>query len=103
MLLLSRISKNNYHQNYFERNINYIKKTWEGINVLITRKRTFVKQINSLKCQDQNSLTTDPSEILDILNKHFASIGDKLVSKMSNSLEFSRYLPKNFVLGVICL
>ena len=46
---LSCISKKNYYYSYFKRNINNIKKTWEGINVLINRKRKAGIQITRLK------------------------------------------------------
>lgn len=46
----------------------------------------------SNKRQDHKSLSSDPSEIPDILNKHFASIGNKFAPKIPNSVEFSRYL-----------
>ena len=93
VLLLSRISKRNYYHTYFELNINNIKKTWQGINILLNRKKKSDKVITSLKCLNDNSITSDPREIPDILNKHFASIGHKLASKIPPSEEFSQYLP----------
>lgn len=50
MLLLSRFSKRNYYHTYFELNINNIRKTWEGINLLVHQKKKFDKVITSLKC-----------------------------------------------------
>ena len=94
VLLLSRVSKRNYYHPYFESNINNIKKTWEGINILMSRKKKFDKVISSLKRPDHKSITSDPTEIPDILNKHFTSIGHKLASKISHSVAFSQYLPR---------
>ena len=94
MLLLSRISKTNYYHNYFELNINNIRKTWEGINLLINqKKKKSDKVITSLRRPNNDSATSDPTEIPNILNKHFASIGHTLASKIGHSKEFSQYLP----------
>ena len=94
VLLLSCISERNYYHTYFELNIDNIKKTWQGINILINRKKRSDKVITSLKCLKDNSITSDPTEIPDILNKHFASTGHKLASKIPHSVEFSQYVPR---------
>ena len=38
--VLTHLSKIAHYQKYFEDNITNMKKTWEGINNLINRKRT---------------------------------------------------------------
>ena len=60
----------------------------------MSRKKKFDKVISSLKRPDHKSITSDPTEIPDILNKHFTSIGHKLASKISHSVAFSQYLPR---------
>ena len=57
--------------------------------MLINRKKKSDKVITNLKCLNDNSITSDPTEIPDILNKHFASIGHKLASKIQTSVEYS--------------
>ena len=61
-----------------------MEKTWEGINNVLARKLkntkpsiTFVKDPN-----DNDSVTSDPSKIANVLNDHFASVGHKLASKL---------------------
>ena len=71
-----------------------MKKTWEGINALISHKKSN-KVISRIKRPD-NNITTDQLEIPNILNKHFASIGPQLASKIPHSpIHFSQYLPKD--------
>lgn len=58
-----------------------MKKIWEGIS--------------SIKRPD-NNITTDQLEIPNILNKHFASVGPQLASKIPPSpIHLSQYLPKD--------
>ena len=84
MPLLSCISKGNYYHTYFGLNIS---------NLLINqKKKKSDKVITSLKHLNNDSITSDPTEILNILNKHFASIGQTLASKIAHSQEFSQYL-----------
>ena len=91
--LLSCISKGNYYHTYFGLNSSNIRKNWEGINLLINqKKKKSDKVITSLKHLNNDSITSDPTEILNILNKHFASIGQTLASKIAHSEEFSQYL-----------
>ena len=71
-----------------------MKKTWEGINAFISDKKSN-KVISRIKRPD-NNFTTDQLEISNILNKHFASVGPQLASKIPHSpIHFSRYLPKD--------
>ena len=91
MLLLSRISKRNCYHTYFELNISNIRKTWEGRNLLINKKE---EVITSLKRLNNDSVSSGPTEIPNILNKHFASIGHTLASKVAHSEEFWQYLPR---------
>ena len=72
--LLTRLSKRNYYNSFFELNLNNMKATWEGINNLISTSKRKVNQISIIKKPD-GSLSTDPSEIPNVLKKHFASVG----------------------------
>lgn len=86
----------NFFHNYFEDNLNDIKKTWEGINNLLGRKRKAIKHITSLKRRGSDQISYNLSEIPDIMNEYFSSIGHNLASKMPNSQkEFFDYLPKS--------
>ena len=94
-LLLTRINKRKFYHSYFERNISNMKRTWEGINNLINKKKRKEKIIHRLKKLDENIFSSHQSEIPDILNKHFATIGHQLASKIPPcSTHFSQYLPQ---------
>ena len=70
-----------------------MKATWEGINNL--RKKKKVNQISIIKKPD-GSLSTDLSEISNVLNKHFASVGHNLAYKLPPSKHsFNEYLTNN--------
>ena len=91
--LLTRLSKKAYYTKYFEDNLFNTKKTWEGINNLINRKRKSSKHITSLRCPKRNILSSNTSEFPNIFNKHFSSVGHELASKMPNSsTSFHEYL-----------
>ena len=71
-----------------------MKMTWEGINALISHKKSN-KVISRIKRPD-NNITTDQLEIPNILNKHFGSVEPQLASKIPHSpIHFSQYLPKD--------
>ena len=60
-----------------------MKKTWEGINTLLHRKTKPSKCLSAVKDPTKNSsVIRDPSRILDIFNKHFASVGNNLASRL---------------------
>ena len=76
---LTRISKQQYYFKFFNTNLTNMKKTWEGINNILVRKSRNAKPINSIKNSNiGNTVTSDPSEISNIFNSHFASVGSKL-------------------------
>ena len=96
ILMLTRISKRNFFHNYFEDNLTNIKKTWEGINNLLGRKRKDIKHITSLKRPGNDQISYNPSELPDIMNNYFSSIGHSLASKMPHSKKkFLDYLLKS--------
>ena len=67
---------------FFNNNLNNLKKTWERINGLLSRKEKTYMTINNLKQPHTNTTTNLKSRIPNILNEHFASIGPRLVSKL---------------------
>ena len=92
--VLTRISKKNYFYNFFESNINNMKKTWDGINNLINKKMKCKTAINKMKRIEDNSVSSNQSEISNILNKHFATIGHNLASKIPpSSSSFLSFMP----------
>ena len=94
ILHLSGISKRTFYHNYFTQNVCNMKNSWEGINALISHKKS-KKATSRIKSPDHN-ITVEQLEILNIINKHFASVGPQLVSKIAHSpIHFSQYLPKD--------
>ena len=77
------ISKKRYYYEYFEHNVTNVKKTWEGINELLYRRKRNFKNITQLK--DRGNIVKEASQIPNILNKHFASVGTRLASKLPPS------------------
>ena len=93
ILTLTRLSKKLYFDNYFQLNMNNIKKTWQGINDLINRKKNR-RVKNALRRSDNQRLSHDSREHSNILNTHFATIGQKLASKIpASKKQFTDYLP----------
>ena len=94
VLQLSRISKKNFYHSYFEQNMCNMKKTWEGINLLINRKRKSDRPISSIRRPNNQGVSCSNIEVTNISNEHFASVGEKLASKIPHSsVHFSNYLP----------
>lgn len=76
-------SKKQYFYEYLDTNLSNMKKTWEGINKILNRKSKNSKPINAIKdFNNNNKVTRDPSRISNVLNDHFASVGEKLLSKI---------------------
>ena len=92
ILNLTRIRKQLYYQRYFENNLRNIRKTWEGINILIHWKSKKQKRIHKIKHLESNGTTSNAAKISNILNKHFASVGHKLASQLPcSSCHFTDY------------
>ena len=93
---LTRLSNKIYFHNYFQNNTNNLKRTWEGINDLINRKKKNSKVIAAMKHPLNQGISHDPLENANILNRHFASIGNRLASDLpSSDKSFCDYLPLN--------
>ena len=92
ILSLSRLSKNLYYQAYFSRNLNNMKKTWEGINTLINQNRK-IKMASKLQLPNSSGTTQNLSEMANIMNNYFASVGPKLADNIPpSSRDFKDYL-----------
>ena len=91
ILKLTRQSKVNHFNNFFQENKLNLFKTWEGIREItnITKKET--KDINCN--QVLNKTVTNPTEIVNELSNHFNStvknIEDKLIRP---NFDYSKYL-----------
>ena len=61
-----------------------MKKTLEGINNVLARKLKNTKPMTFINKDpnDNDSVTSDPSRIANVLNDHFASVGPKLANKL---------------------
>ena len=71
-----------------------MKATWEGINNLISTSKKKVTQISITKKPD-GSLSTDPSEIANVLNRHFAVWDITLLPNYHLKHSFNEYLTNN--------
>ena len=75
---LIRISKRGYFHDYFEKNLQNMKKTWEALNNLLNRKTKKSRHVNAIKdFNNGNKINRNPQRIANILNEHFASVGEK--------------------------
>ena len=85
-----RSAKLVYYQNSFNKHISDSRKTWQTINELTSRK-SGKTSVASLKV---NGLTiTNPLELSNEFNNHFANIGPKLASEINcDSGSYQRYL-----------
>ena len=58
---------------------NGLKRTWSIINEITSRKQTS-SLVKEVKCNDKTF--TDPNQICEVFNDHFASIGPKLAEEI---------------------
>ena len=72
----------NYYNAFFKENCGNIKNTWRGINRLIGNESKSTK-ITQLETED--TITTGPIEISNILNTHFSHIGPSLASQIQDT------------------
>ena len=91
---LLRTSKTLYYKQQFDLYKNDIKKTWAIINNTIKPGKKFE---SVLKLYHNNETITDPVQIAETLNSHFAGIGLALRNAMPHRAEnnFRKYLPPN--------
>ena len=75
-------TKMNYYNAFFKDNHRDIKNTWKGINRLVGNESKFNK-ITQLDTGD--TVSTEPIEIINILNTHFSRIGPSLASEIKDT------------------
>ena len=94
---LIRMSKKYYYHNFFDNNISNMRKTWEGINSLAHRKSKSSNLVRTLKDpNNDNQQKTNPSRLTNILNSHFATIGNRLANRLPASQHsFNDFLVKS--------
>ena len=85
ILTLTRLSKKLYFHNYFQGNTNNLKRIWQGINDLINPKTKNTKVITKMRHSQTQEISHDPMMNANILNSHFTSVGNRLVSALPNS------------------
>ena len=70
-----------------------MKETWAGINSLMRQNSRNSKAILELK-QLNGQITQDPSQLPNVINDYFSTVGSSLASVMRTSnRHFSDYLP----------
>ena len=93
LLLLTRLSKKAYYHDYFTTNFANQKKTWEGINKLINHKKKNGTMITALKCPISKKVSQRSSDISNIFNNYFSSIGHNIAKKAPKStVPFTEFL-----------
>ena len=61
-----------------------MKKTWQGINELLHRRKQNLKVISALKdFNNRNKIVKEGSRIPNIINEHFAKVGNRLANKLA--------------------
>ena len=84
-------AKADYYKSQVESNIGNPKAIWKCINQITHRKSTNNSSINELKVN--NKSFTEPSDISDILNRHFISVGPNLASALPiGDADFESYI-----------
>ena len=89
------MSKKRYYFDFFEKNTNNMKKTWKAINELLNKQRRNSRVLTKLKDpSNNNQITQNPSLLPNILNKHFANVGNLLASILPKKDNYMSYLSK---------
>ena len=92
---LIRSSKKRYYYDFFDKNTNNMKKTWKVINELLNNQKRKSRVLTKLKDpSNNNQITQNPSRLPNILNKHFANVGNLLASKLPKKDNDMSYLSK---------
>ena len=87
---LVRISKRRRYKEKFEQTQGNIRKTWNLINEVINKQKTY-KNLPNLFIYKNNEIT-DPHEIANKFNEYFANGGSKLTEKiLPSSLTFESF------------
>ena len=66
-----------------------MKKTWQGINELIHRRKQNLKVIAALKdFNNRNKIVKESSGIPNIINERFATVGNRLANRLPIPLDY---------------
>ena len=88
---LTRLSKKNHMQKFFQENRTNARKTWQGIRSIINVKNTSRFVPNYITSNGKSC--SDPVSIADNFNSYFSSVGKKIQNKIhSQHVNFSQYL-----------
>ena len=72
-----------------------MQKTWKGINEVLHNQRRKSRPLTKLDDpSNNNQITENPSRLPNILNKHFANVGNLLESKLPKKDNYMIYLSK---------
>ena len=94
LLKLTRASKFNHYNNYFQDNRLNLFKTWEGIRDIINITKKSKNNINSIQVNGKD--ITDPAIIANEFNNHFTTIAKQIEAKLiAPNLYFSNYLSEH--------
>ena len=86
-------AKADYYQSQIRNNIGNSKAIWKTINELTRRKSTSNSSINELKLGELS--VTEPSDLCEVLNNNFTSIGTKLASDIPDgNNNFESYITR---------
>ena len=92
---LIKTSKKNYYQTAFDHVKSDTKKTWKIINNMLSTNRKNNKKSMIEKIIANDYTITEEQEIVDILNDHFSTIGDKIASSIQPyPYDFSLNMPQ---------
>ena len=82
---LIRHSKKLYYHTYFTQYMNDMKKTWTGINEIMSRNKRKSKPIVGLKRLNENGVSHNVAELPNVLNDFFSTVGQKLASNVPDA------------------
>ena len=82
---LIRHSKKLYYHTYFTQYMNDMKKTWTGINEIMSGNKRKSKPIVGLKRLNGNGVTHNVAELPNVLNDFFSTVGQKLASNIPDA------------------
>ena len=94
IIMLLKISRENYYAQYFLENKSNIKETWKGIKNIINLNNKVESNVNRIKkC---NTYVNDKTEIATEFNSFFSTIGEKIDEKTPQSNKnYTEYLTEN--------
>ena len=89
--ILTRNSKVNHYQKFFQDHKKNLHKTWQGIKMIININKTTKKEVNCLDINGNEE--TDPAILSQIFNEFFSTIAQKIESKLINTIKhYTDYL-----------